>query len=45
MYGGIHIWPTIRAWTNENSELTDKLLDVMFRMLKISSHKNTDKTR
>jgi hypothetical protein len=43
MYG--YIRSTIRARINDSSELTDKLLDVMFRMLKISSHKNTDKTR
>lgn len=30
----LHPRPTTSAQTNESSELTDKLLDVMFRMLK-----------
>lgn len=30
----LHLRPTTSAQTNKSSELTDKLLDVMFRMLK-----------
>lgn len=30
----MNLRPTTSAQTNESSELTDKLLDVMFRMLK-----------